>query len=413
MVADFYLPYVGGVEQHVRSLSYALSARGHEVAVATLQEPWGRRSLDQDGPVRIHRIPGLRQVVRGRSPGDPDAEPFGTETRAWAPPTVDPLLAAGLWKVAGQERPDVVHIHDWMGRSAWPLRARGIPVVSSLHYYTRSCATKNLLRAAAPCPGPSLRRCIPCAGAHYGQPRGTAAVALNWLGARIEDRTSARYLPVSRAAAEGNGLAPGPKVHVVPNLLAPGPEPDPDDPAVTAVLGTLPEEPFILFVGDLRTQKGIHVLLDAYARLHAPPPLVLIGKQTTDERITLPAGALALGTMPNAAVRVAWSRARFGVVPSVWAEPFGIVVIEAMHAGRPVVGSHTGGIADIVRHERDGLLVAPGDAAALAGAMERLLQDPALCERLGSEARHSAMRYQPDAVAAEVERVYTDVLARR
>jgi glycosyltransferase involved in cell wall biosynthesis len=70
------------------------------------------------------------------------------------------------------------------------------------------------------------------------------------------------------------------------------------------------------------------------------------------------------------------------VVPSVQPEPFGCVVIEAMAAGTPVVGSRCGGIAEQIVHEVSGLLFVPGDAQALANALERLLDDPTLRRRM-------------------------------
>ena len=74
-------------------------------------------------------------------------------------------------------------------------------------------------------------------------------------------------------------------------------------------------------------------------------------------------------------------------VPSVWQEPFGLVAVEAMAAARPVVASDVGGLHDIVRHESTGLRVPPANAPALAQALARLLDDPALRQRMGKEGR--------------------------
>jgi glycosyltransferase involved in cell wall biosynthesis len=78
------------------------------------------------------------------------------------------------------------------------------------------------------------------------------------------------------------------------------------------------------------------------------------------------------------------------VAPSLWQEPFGLVAVEAMAAGKPVIASRTGGLADIVRDGESGLLVPPGDAPALAAALERLLDDIALRRAMGARARQIA-----------------------
>ena len=94
---------------------------------------------------------------------------------------------------------------------------------------------------------------------------------------------------------------------------------------------------------------------------------------------------------------------------SVIPEPFGQVVVEAMAAGRPVIASAAGGPLEIVTNEVDGLLVPPGNVAALAAAMARLRDDPALRRRLGDTAQASVGRFRPEKVGAEVMRVYRRV----
>jgi glycosyltransferase involved in cell wall biosynthesis len=77
------------------------------------------------------------------------------------------------------------------------------------------------------------------------------------------------------------------------------------------------------------------------------------------------------------------------LIPSIWQEPFGLVVVEAMARGLPVIASRVGGPAEIVTHEKDGLLVAPDDAPALADAIERLLTDRELRIHLSQKAQQT------------------------
>ena len=87
MVTDFYEPFRGGVEHHVRTLSHALVERGHDVAVATLAAGDLPVGLDHDGPVRVHRF-------RGTVPRLPGL--FLDDERPWAPPVPDPAVVVGL-----------------------------------------------------------------------------------------------------------------------------------------------------------------------------------------------------------------------------------------------------------------------------------------------------------------------------
>lgn len=398
MVTDFYWPYVGGVEQHVRRLGHALAARGHHVAVATL----GNGELPAeapDGAVTVHRLRSTTQRASWL---------FKRADRPWAPPFPDPEVTLGLLSVLEREQPEIVHGHDWLARAYVPLKvARPARFVMSLHYYTLSCAKKNLMYQGEPCSGPGVAKCLRCGVAHYGALKGTTVVAGNWLMSAAERAAIDRFLPVSQATATANGLTDGARYEVIPNFM---PEPEPPTLDVAPYLAQLPAEPFLLFVGDLRRDKGLEVLLAAYAQLPASPPLVLIGKEWPETPTTWPAGVQVLKHWPNEAVLAAWPRSLIGVVPSIWAEPFGIVVIEALAAGRPVVASNIGGIPDILEHGAAGVLVPPGDPAALAAALRALVVDPERRAALSRAARRRADAYTAASVVPRIERVYAGLL---
>ncbi len=102
-----------------------------------------------------------------------------------------------------------------------------------------------------------------------------------------------------------------------------------------------------------------------------------------------------------------------GVLASVSDEPFGIAMIEAMAAGKPVVASRAGGLADIVLHEETGLLVTPNDVEDLARALQRLISDPELRERMGREAARRAETFRVSNIVPQIEQAYRDVLGER
>lgn len=173
--------------------------------------------------------------------------------------------------------------------------------------------------------------------------------------------------------------------------------------------------PSLLCAARLAPYKGIDVLLMAFARLlgeGTPARLVLAGRDQTRGALAAFAGRLGLadsvtftGQLRPAALARRLSAAEAFVLPSR-RENLPIALLDAMAAGKAVVATRTGGIPELVRHGVDGLLVPPGDAAALAGALRRVLTDAALRRRLGAAARRRATRFTWDAAAAAYEPLY-------
>jgi glycosyltransferase involved in cell wall biosynthesis len=327
-----------------------------------------------------------------------------------------------LRQVLGREQPQIVHAHNWLVHSYLPLAfGHDARLVVTLHDYSLACVQKRLMRHDAPCSGPGLRKCMECASHHYGSAKGSATFFCNLAMSAWERRAVDLFLPVSRAVAQGNQLEQhGLPYQVIPNLL---PErllaeslvgETNNNNAAVPELERLPAGDFLLFVGDMSADKGVHVLLHAHTllrrRLDQSLPLVIIGREFGWHAGELPAGVIALGRMPHSAVMEAWRRCTIALVPSVWAEPFGLGAIEEMSAGKPLVASATGGLSDIVFDEVTGLLVPPGDATALAQAIQRLLADPALRTHLGRAAAQRAVEYRAASVAQSVERAYHSVL---
>ena len=166
----------------------------------------------------------------------------------------------------------------------------------------------------------------------------------------------------------------------------------------------------LLFVGRLVQEKGVHLLLEAFASLSARYPdlrLVLAGAKTfsdagsspyieTLKRMAAPLGdrIVFAGHIPRDEVPLYFSLADILMFPSVWKEPFGMVVVEAMAAELPVIAFRHGGPAEILSHEKDGVLVPFRDGAAgLAAAAERLLADEGLARAMGKAARETVMRH--------------------
>jgi L-malate glycosyltransferase len=171
-------------------------------------------------------------------------------------------------------------------------------------------------------------------------------------------------------------------------------------------------DPRILFLGRLDAQKGIYTLLDAFARLGHPSARLRIagaGEDAVRRRAGgLPRVELA-GPVPRERVPQEMAASAVYCMPS-FGEPFGLGALEAMACGRPVVGTAAGGLAHLVSAD-GGRLVAPGDAAALAHALDELLGDPAKRAAMGAANRRRAeAEHGWDRVAARLESYYESLI---
>jgi glycosyltransferase involved in cell wall biosynthesis len=167
----------------------------------------------------------------------------------------------------------------------------------------------------------------------------------------------------------------------------------------------LPDGPLVLYTGRLVKAKGVEVLAGAWPRVRGAATLVVVGDGPGRDTVASLPGARLLGPLPREELPAAYRAAAMALLPSVptprFTEPWGLVCNEAMHQGRPVVASSAvGAVAGgLVRDGDTGLVVRPGDPVALAHAIDRLLADPALRERLGAAARRAVAPYTYEAMA--------------
>jgi glycosyltransferase involved in cell wall biosynthesis len=400
MVAQSFAPVVGGEERIVEDLSHELAQRGHEVAVATLRQPLGEPSPRQDR-VEVELLGAAMSRVPGLA---------ASSERTYAPPGPDPLTVRGLRRAIARFQPDVVHAHNWLVHSYLPLdRRSGAAFVLSLHDYSLVCATKRFFYKGAVCSGPGPGKCLSHSLSYYGAAKGLVAVAGVAAANPVLRRRVDMFLPVSEAVRDLSGIDARLPHRVVPNFIG---ELPPPPPAQEPRLRELPEQPYILYFGDVTEDKGVGLLIEAYRQLEDAPPLVLIGRQELEGAGDVP-GVLALDPMPHPVAIEAVRRSLFTVAPSLLPESFGIVALEAAAAGKPVVATAIGGLPDIVLDGETGFLVAPGDVGHLAAALARLAGEPALRERMGEAARARMREFSPDRVVPQFEDAYEVAVAAR
>lgn len=402
LATDHYPPDIGGAQLQSQVLARNLRNRGHEVVVATIWQN-GMASMEVDDGIPVHRVRQLRTLPALTRPG-----------RNHQPPFPDPITVVGLRRLIRRFDPDVVNSYGWISYScAAALIGSDVPLVLTARDYAYACANRTLMRDGEDCSGPGLFKCIGCAGRHYGRPRGWIAAvgvlasrpllrhkaaAVHSISSYVQTMIRRDFLDDSRSDQPD---------HVVNDVIQEI-ETNPDGQLsqdVARSLELLPSEPFILFVGALRRVKGVEQLLAAYKSLVAPPPLVLVGTIEPDTP-EIPNDVLVLTDFPYEAVLRAWDRAMFGVLPSLLGEPFGTVVCEAMSRGKTVIGTMPGGHTDMIRDGETGYLVPRGDVGALAHAMQALIDDGPLRDRLGDAARVRARQFTAEVSLPRIERLY-------
>lgn len=405
-LADMFHPVIGGVENYVATLSTELVRLGHTAVVVTIQ-PGGQPEDEIIDGVRIIRIQSLSQNF---------SRFYSDTSHPFHPPAPDPGAVSALRRIVHHEQPDVVHSHSWLNHSFFPLYSahKGPAHVVTLHDYGMACPRKTLMRSghAEQCCGPRLARCLACAPEQYGLLKGTM-ITLSMQASRLLQHRVDRYLTVSMAAADGSRKGLPADAEIIPhgpmvpdNLLQLAQEtPRPD---------FLPaEDGFLMFAGALGLHKGVDVLLAAHQKMRNKIPLVLLGTPRHDTPPINGPDITVVHNVPHPQVMASWARASVAVVPSVWHEALGLVAVEAMIAGCPVVASEVGGLPEVVQHGSTGLLVPPGDPRALAAALDELFDDPQRRKLMGEAAKARSRQFGARGVVPRIVEVYEDALRAR
>jgi len=176
---------------------------------------------------------------------------------------------------------------------------------------------------------------------------------------------------------------PASKVHILPPVV----------PWRQEVQTPVPSDPIVLCVAQLIRGKGVDLLLRALQGLSCDYQAMIVGTGNAEQDLKALSRTLGLGDrvcfqgwLDNKAITRFYSRSRVIAFPSRWPEPFGMIGLEAMQHGRAVVGFDVGGVSDWLEHEVTGLLVPEADVEAFGNALQRVLTDSDLAERLGRTA---------------------------
>jgi glycosyltransferase involved in cell wall biosynthesis len=397
LVGNHWTEGPGGAETMLVLTADLLGAAGHEMV-----------------PFAVAEERTLPTPVRSLLPAAAGA---GSRTRfgeAWAG-TWSPQAYRALARVVDEVRPDVAHVHHVFERLTVSvldaMQRRGVPTVMTLHDYKPVCPNFRLFTEGAPC-----TRCLSgrfvnvvrhrCLEGSRWRSVAAAADAYASRSRGLYDRVD-RFLAPSAFLRDRvvDGGLPADRVTVLPNPVV----------AASEARPARAEPPTVLYASRLVAEKGVDTLLDAAARLPAGVRVRLAGSGRLERavRSRIAAGELpvdVLGPLPPSEVEAELRAAAVAVLPALWWENCPMAVLEAAAQGVPVVASAVGGVPELVDDGRTGLLVPPGDADALAGALTRLLSDPAEADRMGRAGwARVRSRHDPAAHVAALQEVYRRV----
>ena len=311
-------------------------------------------------------------------------------------------------------RPDVVHVHNTFpllsASVLYACRDEAVPVVTTIHNYRLVCASGVLLRQGAVCHDCIGR--LPLPGVLHGCYRDSRLATAPLAVANVTHRKAWRtlvsaytFISAAQRDLHKDLRLPPERVFVRHNMV---PRQD---------VRPAPREPMVVFAGRLAEVKGVRLLMAAWDRYRAGCRgpglrLVVAGSGPLEHEVagwasTRPSVEM-VGHVPVSRVLELRSRARAVIVPSIWEEPFGLVVVEAMAVGCPPIAAAHGSFVELISHRIDGVLFRPGDPAALAQAVADVEAYPERYEEYGNRARETyEQRFNPDHSLRHLLEIYS------
>lgn len=393
-VNSLYAPDIGGgAEVALSAMVQGFLQRGQEASILTTHGGVGTLQEWVDG-VPVHRI-GQKNIY------------------AHFPPKVRPAWARMTWhaldsfnlamrrqaaRVIDEIQPDLIVCHNLAGLSVaiWGLaRQRKLPLVQVLHDYYTLCPSVTMFRRGSCC----ARPCRGCSLFRLPHRRASSAV-----GAVVGVSQSVLDIHLQQGL-----FAQADMCAVVHNACA-----------MPLAKARQPRGRFTFgYIGGLTEIKGVERLAQAFQRLATDRSLnmqLLIagtGKDEHVQRLKRTYASEQISFVGQVNPSEFFAQIDVCVVPSLWNEPLGLVVFEAIASGAPVIGAQRGGIAEIIHHEVNGLLFEPNEAGALEQAMVRLMRNPLLLESMRAAGRASVARFlDPQRMLDEYEDIYRRLLRR-
>jgi len=370
LVSPYDFAYPGGVVNHIASLEHYLTRMGHEVKVIAPASKAITHFGDRFIPIgRPRPIPASGSILRI---------------------TISIMLASSIKAILEEEKFDIVHLHEPfmpMLCSA-VLRFSNVPNIGTFH----ACDGKP--------------------GYEFGKPIGT------FMLKRRRHKLTGKIAVSEPARGYASKYIPG-HYDIIPN----GVDTENFSPDVTPIEEYCDGKLNILFLGRLEHRKGLKYLLEAYQLVKREIPdsrLIVVGRgirprkkhEKWIKRHELK-DVVFVGYATEEDKPRYFKTADVYCAPNTGHESFGIVLIESMTMGTPVVASNIEGYASVLTHGEEGLLVPPKDSIELAQALYTLLRDESLRREMGEKGRATAKQYSWDHIAQRVHDYYMQVMSEK
>ncbi len=367
----------GGAEKVVLQEAKLVAQSGNEVVIITTDNSKGvRRVILGDENIKVWFLPDLLPFSR---------KSLTYKIMAILLSLCNPVYAKYVDRVLRIEQPDILHIHNYGPISLSGAEAAerlGIKVIQTFHGYSFECPKGSLFRRTGTiCCNP-----LPICKV-YGK---ILRNKISWYDSII---AVASYV---KERLVGAGMSPD-LISVIPNmnhrLHVHG---------SSKTITDRSRDKIILFVGRMVKAKGVHILIRALAKVEKTNSRKFDVNLIGDGEDKAYFKALAqsshtdvnfLGKVPDRVLEEHYENAYLIVVPSLFPELFGLVILEAMSHGKPVIASRIGGISEIVLHEETGFLFEPGDTDELAEYLKILLADDKLAINMGLRALKASERF--------------------
>jgi len=394
-ISSFYPPLIfGGAEIYVSRVSEKLVQEGFEVIVITTDSKISiKPSIEERNGVKVYRFHPLNIYAISNTLNKPRPVKL-----IWYGIDLFNLHSFRTVKdILKKEEPDIVHIHNFKGFSLAfnAVKSLNLPLIFTVHDYFIECPKENLFKNSGEI---CNRKPVMC---HF-----YARIQRYLKDNRPDIITAPSQFVINRVKKDG--FFGGVKAIKLPLGVEVG-----GNEKIEKDYETID----ILYVGRLNKHKGLHVLIEAFKQLkYKNIHLHVVGTGSDMEEFKKIAGPdpniTFYGFIPNNKLIELYKKANIVVVPSIWYEVFGIVIIESFKYGIPVIGSRIGGIPELIENGHNGYLFEPGNMIELKNLLESLIENPLELKRLSDNAFENAREYSMETHINKLKKLYKDVHER-